>query len=133
MNLNEEELQNAMEAGKLPDSANADEKAYRLVFDSLSRLPEEKLSHAFPDKVIQKVMAYNQKKESSKDIWWLGVGIFFMLIGLAIAVALVGARFDLGFLKAMADYKGLVLAAVVLITIFNLLDKKIVRSRMDIQ
>jgi hypothetical protein len=132
MNLSEEELQNSMEAGKSPDATNADEKAYRLLFDSLSKQPELGLSAAFPDRVIQKVMAHNQKKESSRDIWWLGVGIFFMLIGLVVAIAFVGARFDLGFLKAMADYKGLVAAGAILITVFNLLDKKIVRSRMEI-
>lgn len=133
MNLNEEELQNAMEAGKTPDASSADEKAYRLLFDSLSKEPEHKLSPAFADKVIQKIMAQNQKKESSRDIWWLGVGIFFMLIGLAIAIVFVGARFDLGFLKEVSDYKGLVIAGAILITVFNLLDKKIVRSRIDIQ
>ncbi len=133
MSQNEEQLQNSMEAGKMPDLSNADEKAYRLVFDSLSKEPEYKLSAGFPDKVIQRVMANNQKRESSRDIWWLGPGILFMLIGLVIAITFAGVRFDLGFLKSMADYKWLVFAAAALVVIFNILDKKIVRSRIDTQ
>jgi hypothetical protein len=132
MNLNEEELQRAIEEGRSNDPSNPDAKAYQALFDALSKR-DENLSPFFADKVIQKALANNQKKESSRDIWWLGIGIFFLSIALVIAIAIVGMNFNLGFLKGVAEYSGLLFAGAVLITIFNILDKRIVRHQHDIQ
>lgn len=130
MNLNDDELQKAIEAGKATNTTDADETSYRLVFDSLSKERRIGVSNTFADKVIQKVLTQKQVKESSGEIWWLVVGIFMMLVALIIAIGFAGAKFDLGFLKAMNDYKGLLLAGAVLILIFNMLDRKLVRSRV---
>jgi hypothetical protein len=133
MNLDDEELQRAIEEGKLHDLENPDAKAYKILFDSLSHERNEKLSPVFADKVIQRAVANNQKNESSKDMWWLGIGIFLMSICLIVSIALVGANFNLGFLKGIADYSGLLFAGAVLITIFNILDKRILKQRHDMQ
>jgi hypothetical protein len=133
MNLNDEDLQNAIDRGDVIDDSSGDVKAYRRVFDALSNEPSIKLPVNFADTVIQKAMAQNQKRESSRDIWWLGLGVFMMLIALMICVAFVGAKFNLGFLREMADYSGLLVAGVVLITIFNILDKTLVRAREEMQ
>jgi hypothetical protein len=132
MNLNDEELQRAIEEGRSDDLHSADAKAYQILFEALSKR-DENLSPLFADRVIQKAMANNQKKESSRDIWWLGVGIFFLSIGFVVAIAMVGIKFNLGFLKGVAEYSGLLLAGAVLITIFNILDKRLVGHRHNIQ
>ena len=131
MSLNEEELQRSILDGRELDDADVNVKSYRMVFDALSKEPAAGLSPAFADKVIQKVLAKNQK-ESSRDMWWLGFGLFLMVIALVVCVAWVGVNFNLGFLSGMSNYSGLLGAAIILITIFNVVDRKLVRAKHEI-
>jgi hypothetical protein len=128
----EEELQRKIEQGQpLPD--NQDVIAYQQVFRNLSKVPDYSLHAFFADRVIQKVMARKQAQESSKDLWWFGVGIFFLVVTLIVAFAVSFAYFrfklEFGFLNAIADYKGLLVIGVLLVLIFNRFEKKLFESK----
>jgi amino acid transporter len=69
-----------------------------------------------------------QSKESKRDLWWFGIGIFLLTIAFITAFAFVGFKMNLGFLRAVSDYKWLLLMAVILVLIFNQVDKKLIRG-----
>ena len=128
----EEELQRKIEFGEsVPD--DQDTNAYQQVFRNLSKAPDYSLHASFAERVMQKVLAQKQMKESSKDMWWFGVGIFLLVITLIVAFAVSFAyiRFQLnfGFLNAIGDYKGLLVVAILLVVIFNRFEKKLFESK----
>jgi hypothetical protein len=128
----DEELQRNLESGNKMASDNLDVKAYQYVFKALKKTPETGVSSSFADKVIQKALAQKQQKESSRDMWWFGIGLFLLSVAFIVALAFIGFRVNLGFLRVLADYKGLILVGAVLIWVFNVLDKKLVSTRADV-
>lgn len=131
MNLNDEELQRRIEDGHLND--DIDGRAYKHVFDALRKEPGSNLSPTFADRVVQRAIALNQKKESSKDFLWLGVGFFLLLVCMIVAFAYAGVdKLNLNAFRGLWDYRGIVLGGVVMVVAFNWLDKKLVRTRIDI-
>ena len=125
MSREDEELQRRIEAGQQPEGV--DGQAYVKVFSALKREPEMRISPAFADKVVQRALALSQAKDSKRDMWWLGLGIFFLTLAFIIAFAFVGFRMNLGFLRILGDFKWLLLCGGVLIWIFNMIDKKLVK------
>src|SRR4051812_13168288 len=107
MNHYEEELQKNIEAGKEPNANSMDAKAYQQVFQSLKREPEFSLPADFADRVVAKAIQLNTKTSFFGDYFWLGVGIFFMVIAFIVAIAFTGYKLDFGFLNSMSGYKGL--------------------------
>jgi len=124
----EEELQKRIESNPLMDSNDLDVKSYQSVFRALKQSPAVKLSNNFEDRVI-KIIGEKRRKDSSRDIFWLGFGIFLTLIAFVVAIAMTGFNLNFGFLKAMADYKGLLIFGVVFIGVLNWLDKKLLRDK----
>jgi hypothetical protein len=121
----DEKIQHDVEAGHAP--AGADGEAYVRVFKALSREPRFVLPSSFADKVVQRAMAMDQARESSRDMWWLGLGIALITVAFIIAFAFVGFRMNLGYLKVFNDFKWLLLSGAVLLAVFNIIDKKLVR------
>jgi hypothetical protein len=133
MNTYDEELQRKIEAREILEG-NEDAKAYQKIFDALEKDPGFTLSDSFADRVIQKVMIRNG--ESPWVFFWFGFGFFLLVGGLVVAtvasIAYYGFKPDLGFLRSIADYKGLLVVALILLTIFNYIDKRVVgRSRQS--
>jgi hypothetical protein len=118
-------LQEKIEAGQIPDTLDA--KSYASVFHALAKEPDISLPVSFADRIIQRTLALQQSKESKRDIWWLGIGIFLLTVAFIVAFAFVGFRMNPGFLRAASDYKWMFLMGVILVWIFNVVDKKFVK------
>lgn len=125
MSLHEEELQKKIESGENPQGDELDVKAYREVFHALNHDRGFELPANFTDRVVAKVMG-KRKKDSSRDMWWFGIGIFLIVIAFVVAVVFTGFKMDLGFLRGIADYKGLVIFGIAFIAFLNWLDKKLI-------
>jgi hypothetical protein len=131
MSDHEEELQRKVESGKLLSRDNADVRAYLHVFDALRKEPHYRLHHSFADNVVQKILAQSQEKKSSADFWWLGLGILLLVIAFIVSLSYTVSFIKLspGFLSAMWEYKGIIVLAVMLIVIFNWLEKRLIHTR----
>jgi hypothetical protein len=131
MNANEEELQSQLEAGKTLSNDNLDVRAYQQVFSALKKSPGYTLSSSFSDSVIQKILERENKIEYRRDLWWLVMGVFLLVIAfvasMALAIAYVGFKPGFGFLSGIADYKGLLIIAGLLIIVFNRMDKQLLK------
>ena len=129
----EERLQRDIEEGKAADSNNLDARAYQSVFRALQTPPGYQLSSTFADRVVQKFLESRNERDNWKDFFWFGAGICLLVIAfiasVVISVTYLGFNPDLGFLFAIAEYKGLIIIAVILIGIFNRIDKHLVRSK----
>lgn len=128
MNLNDEELQRRIEANDLVNDG-PDAQAYRRIFKALGNEPSATLPANFTDVVVRRSMALNQKRESSRDFWWFGVGIFFLVIAMIVSFAFIGFKLNVGVLSTLSDYKGLLLAGFVLILIFNFAERKLLGGK----
>lgn len=133
MNTREEEIQKNFEKGQIPDVDSIDVKAYRQVFQALEKDPGYALPERFAEGVVSRLAARRQSRDS-RDHLWFGAGIFFIALAFLATILFTGVRvsgfpFDLGFLNAMADYKGLALFGVLFILFLNWLDRKLIRGR----
>jgi uncharacterized paraquat-inducible protein A len=126
MNTNDELLQQRIEKGE-PLSDSADAQAYTIVFKAIQRSPEVHLSHTFADRIVANIEARNQKRER-RVIAWFAVGIFSLLVTLAVAIALAAPTLHLGFLRDIYGYAGVFAFGAVILMIFNWLDKRLIRS-----
>lgn len=126
MSTNEEELQKKIEMNPSVDSDDIDAKSYQLVFRALKKEPSAELSRNFEERIIQLVLE-KRRREARRDSFGFGFGIFMMLITLIVAIAFTGFSLELGFLKAMSDYKGLVVFGIAFVIFLNWLDKKLIR------
>ena len=129
MNQYEEELQNNIERGLTHDGDDLDAKAYREIFRALQKEPGYELRSRFAQNVVAKIVA-KQRREQSRDYFWFFAGLFVLFIASLATIIATGFRLDFGFLKTMADYKGLAGFAVVFIILLNWLDKRLVREKL---
>lgn len=128
MNLYEEELQNNIERG-LPAGDELDSKAYREVFRALEKDPGHALQSRFAENVVARIVA-RQKKEQSRDYLLFFSGLFVLLVAAVATIIVTGFRLDFGFLRSMADYKGLAVFGVLFIGFLNWLDKRLIREKL---
>lgn len=125
MNRDEEKLQEKIEANLWADDGHPDAQAYRQVFQALEKSPRYALSDAFADKVLQKVE--RKEKQSLRTAYaWLAAGIALLMGGSVAAVILTGFRFEAGFLRGMANYKGLLAFGVAFVLFLHWLDKRLI-------
>lgn len=133
MNPFEEELQKKIEAGENISSPSADEKAYRMIFNSLSKEPDYYLSPSFADRVLQRIET--KDSASSFDFFWLGFGVFLLVLSmfasLAVVMAYLDFRPDLSLFSWVGDYAGLMVLAAILIVAFNWLDRRLVMRKLS--
>ena len=127
MNHFEEELQKNLEAGKNPQDDELDVKAYQTVFNALKQEPEFTLSPSFADKVMQRVIDKQNSKSTFREYFWFGLGIFVMFIASAVAVLMTDFKLDMGFLKGLSSFKGLISFGIFFIGLLHWLDKKLIR------
>ena len=128
MNLHEEEMQNQLENGRLPEGDNLDVRAYQEVFRALKKDPGYSLTSRFAERVAARIVARRQSM-NSRDYFWFAAGISLLLLTSIATILMTGFRFNFGFLNAMSDYKGLVAFGIIFITLLNWLDKRMVRGR----
>jgi hypothetical protein len=129
MNLYEEELQKALENGRVPLQAEPlDVKAYRQVFRALKKEP----SYHLPDNFAHQVAAQINEQQQSRSLFddlWIALGLLFLAIAFVAAIIITGVTINFGFLNTLADYKGLVVFGAVLLVLLNWLDHKLLKSK----
>ena len=128
MNAYEEEIQRNLEQGKTPKGDGLDVKAYQEIFRALQKDPRHDLPSDFASRVAARVVARHQSR-ISRDYFWFGAGMLFLVIAFLATVLFTGFRFDFGFLNVMADYKGLVIFGIAFIVLLNWLDKRLVKEK----
>lgn len=129
MNAHEEELQKKIENGQRPDGDDVNAKAYQEVFKALGKDPGYELPPQFASKVVERLAA-RKERDQSRDYFWFFAGVVFLLVVAAGTIMYVGYQLDLGFLKGMAQYKGLAGFGIALIIFLNWLDKRLVREKL---
>lgn len=125
----EEELQNNIARGDTGGGDELDSKAYRQVFQAIEKDPGYALPSRFAESVVAKVIA-KQKREQSRDYFWFFSGLFVLLIAAVVTIVVTEYRFDFGFLRSMADYKGLAAFGVIFVIFLNWLDKRLIREKL---
>lgn len=133
MNTRDEEIQRNFEKGQIPDVDSIDMKAYRHVFQALEKDPAYTLPEHFAEGIVSRLAARKQSRDT-RDHFWFGAGIFFIAIAFLATILFTGVRvsgftLDLGFLNAMADFKGLALFGVLFILLLNWVDWRLIRGR----
>jgi len=123
MSIIDENLQNEIEKGDAP-IVGIEASAYKKVFDVLKKEPDFTLPVNFADKVVARIEA---KKESSRDLIWIGAGVATFIIAAIISVALTNFRFNFGAFRFISGYPGLVAFGVVFILALQWVDKKLIR------
>jgi sterol desaturase/sphingolipid hydroxylase (fatty acid hydroxylase superfamily) len=124
----EQELQAQVESGQANDSTDA--KAYRLVYRVLSRDPGFALSAAFIHQVMARVEA-RRLKEMARDRWFLISGWIVFLVAFIVCIAKVKYKLGLGSYTFLQSYAGLLAFAVVFLLILHLIDRRIIRPKLN--
>ena len=124
----EEELQKRVEGGNPSGHDDAEIRAYQQVFQALKNEPEFELPASFADRVVKLAEAKQQARSTSREYFWLGIGLFFLLIAFVAAIALTQFKLDFGFLRGMSSYTGIFIFGIAFITLLNLMDKKLIHK-----
>ena len=121
-------MQKNLESGETPQGDGLDIKAYEQVFRALKKEPAYQLSSRFAETVVAKVILKEHGRDS-KDYFWFGAGIFFLLMAFIGTVLFTGFRLDFGFLSVMSDYSGLAIFGILFVLFLNWLDRRLVRRK----
>lgn len=128
MNRYEEELQRSLEAGKNPEGDELDVKAYQSVFNALNNEPEFTLSSNFADKVVGMAVKKQQSKNTFREYFWFGFGIFLMLIAFVVTILMTEFKLDMGFLNGLNSFKGVIIFGIFFIGLLHWLDKRFIKT-----
>lgn len=130
MNQFEDDLQNEIERGNASYSGK-DAEAYKLLFQALEKPPHTNVSPNFADKVIQKALAKEQKKESPREFVWLIAGSFALVVFMLIAFAYSSVAVNFSVLKPLWDYKGLILLGAIMMVVFGRIERQILQRQIQ--
>lgn len=124
MKTQDEKLQESIEQGVF-ESSDLDSKAYQIVFGAVNREPNVHLSPQFSNKVIDQIIKTEEKRSSRKDLIWLGMGVFALIITAIVTVAFIGFKPNSGAFKFVGNYGGLLIFAALLVGLFHWIEKKV--------
>lgn len=122
--MSDEELQKLFDSNQQPEANGGDVTAYRKVFKAISKEPSLKIGSGFAESVVKRIVA-KKKREARRDFIWLSFGVVFLVIGLIVTAAVAGLQFDFGFLNDMSGYAGIFTFAIVVILVFNVIERKL--------
>lgn len=125
MNKREEELQSKVESQLDVPASNIEELAYQHVFRALTKEPKLDLPIHFADMILKKIVD-KKKREARRDFFWLAFGVAFLLVGLIVTAAVAGLTLQLGFLKDISGYAGVLVFGATLIVLFNWVEKRVI-------
>ena len=125
MKANDEALQNEFVNGRTPNADPMEIKAYQQVFRALEKKRTFELRPGFAERTAARLVA-QQEASRSRDYFWFGAGIFFLIVAAIGTVLFTGFTLNFGFLNVMADYKGLAIFGILFIVFLNWLDKRLV-------
>lgn len=124
MKASDEKLQESIEQG-LFESSDLDSQAYHIVFGAAKKEPSVHLSSQFSDNIINRIIIAEEKRASRKDLIWLGLGIFGLIITAIVSILLTGFKPDYGAFKFVSNYSALLVFAASLIALFQWVEKKV--------
>jgi len=124
MKTPDEKLQESIEQG-MYESSDIDSQAYHIVFGAAKKEPNVHLSPQFSDNIIKRILIAEEKRASRKDLIWLGLGVFVLIITAIATIVLTGFRPDFGAFKFVGNYGGLLLFVVLLIGLFHWVERKV--------
>lgn len=127
MKTQDEIIQEEIEKG-VYDINDVDYRAYRLVFNGVSRKPAVSLSPGFTSNVIKKIQQLREERSLRNDFMWLGIGLCAFIIATIISISMTSFKFDFGALGFINSYGGLLIFGLVLIMGLQWLDKKLLVS-----
>ncbi len=130
MSKSDEEIQKMLEkrSSILPHEESIDDdqqdlKIYSRLFDELSQAPEVKLTYSFSANVIRKI---RQQKQRRSEIRLTLLVTVFVITGL---VGLAGSAYFNEILPAIANSKWLIFAGLLVLTVVQFLDQKLILER----
>jgi hypothetical protein len=124
----DEELQKKIEAHPEAAGDDPDAQAYREVFRALNRTRGTSFSPGFADNVMAHIEA-SRRRTALRDLLWLGLGIFLIVIAFVVAIVFTGFRLELGFLKSISAYGGVFAFGAAFILLLHWLDKQLVTRK----
>jgi hypothetical protein len=127
MSNQDEELQKKIETNEQLDISDIDVRSYQFVFRAINSATET-LPENFSDRIIAKIIA-KQKKETSREWWLFGLGIFLLVVAFIVAIVFSGFKLEMGFLKSMSAYTGLFLFGAAFLIVLNILEKRLLHNR----
>lgn len=130
--MTDDQLQESIESGDSVSSKDAN--AYRKVFSALQREPDFVLSASFSHRIVSQLA----RKRSSRDMFWLYMGLGGFVIALIVAIALTGFNpsmsfFTLGAFTFLSSYKGLIIFGIVFILLLQWIDRKFVQKTTELR
>jgi hypothetical protein len=126
MNTSDESIQKQVEEGIAP--LGLDSEAYKLVFNSVKKEPNYKLSTDFAYRIS--LLASPEKSFNWDKFLVIGGGIGFF-IALIYVIVSASTIFTFGAFTFLSNYQGLLFFGVIFILTLNWLDKKLVPSRTE--
>jgi hypothetical protein len=127
MSYQDEEIQKKIETNEPLDNSDINVRSYHFVFRAVSK-ETETLPQNFSDKIIAKLVA-KQRRESSREWWLFGLGIFLLINAFIVAVVFSGFKLEFGFLKSISAYAGLFIFGAAFIIGLNIVEKRLLHNR----
>lgn len=119
----EEKIQEDIERGVQADTV--DHKAYEIVFQTLEKEQPTPLPADFATRVMRQILAREQSKSSSRDMWWLILGALSITLAAIVAIALSGFKPSLGFLSALSEFRGLIIFGAAFIALLQFIERRL--------
>lgn len=130
MKHDDEEIQKQVELG-LSESKTPAHDTYQKIFDALKQEPDYDLPVYFADRVVNRIIQQREEKTRRDHLWLITglIGIFVVfIITLILTLTMTSVTLQFGFLAHLLEYKWLLLTGAILVTVFNWLDKRILRQ-----
>lgn len=131
MSEREEELQKNLEEGKTPIGDDLDVRAYQSVFTALKNEPTIFLHKSFADRVVS-VVERNQRKNTFREYFWIGIGMLLLLSAFSTAIMLTDFKISAGIFSGLSSYKGLLIFGVSFIGLLHWLDKRFLKNKKTV-
>jgi hypothetical protein len=122
----ERERQERIETGSIP--RDVDETVYQKLFQALENPQEFPVDPAFADRIMVRIKRSN-RSVGTLELTLMVVGGVLLLVAGALAVIWTDFTVDLKFFRAVTEYRGLFVFAILLFLVFNWLDKKVTRKK----
>lgn len=126
----EEELQNRIQLGDATDHS-PDAEAYRQVFAALRQETNFVLPVSFADRMVERLLREAERRENSRDRWWLIIGSTLLLLGFVFAFVYLEFKPSVGIFTFLAGYPGLIAFGSVFILVLHILDRKFIRTTSE--
>lgn len=123
---NDEILQNKVEAEEFDDSL--DSISYKKVFEALKRESSAHIPINFADRLVTLIEARESKKSSRLELLLFICGAILSVILFAVAIVLTKFELNLGFLKSINNFKGLIAFTIIFTGILLLLERRLLRK-----